>query len=226
MAASPTVTSLKVRDEVASLKRERTVEAAADLFYERGYDNSTLDAVAERLGVTKPFIYANFGSKTELLAEICARGVMAADEAIESVLALDLAPIPSLELFGKRYVTAVLTSQKYIAVYTREEKNLDPADAKRIGEMRRQFFRKITLLLDAGRRSGDFGITDSRMAALAIGGAVSWATFWFRAQGPMTIAEIAESLTRSILGIAHVRAAAAEGAAPVAAAPRRRRAPA
>jgi len=57
-----------IRDEVIALKRERTITAAVELFYERGYENTTLDAVAERLGVTKPFIYAHFRSKTEPVA--------------------------------------------------------------------------------------------------------------------------------------------------------------
>lgn len=47
---------MDIRDEVATLKRTRIIAAAIKLFYERGYENSTLDAVVERLGVTKPFI--------------------------------------------------------------------------------------------------------------------------------------------------------------------------
>ena len=50
-----TAATLKIRDEVTALKRERTLGAAVDLFYEKGYENTTLDEVAERLGVTKPF---------------------------------------------------------------------------------------------------------------------------------------------------------------------------
>src|SRR5271166_6514253 len=97
--AKRSAATLKIRDEVAALKRERTLGAAVDLFYEKGYDNTTLDEVAERLGVTKPFIYANFGSKTELLKEICARGVRAAEEALDAVLAKRLSSRESLELF-------------------------------------------------------------------------------------------------------------------------------
>ena len=205
MAARPKTINLKVRDEVAALKRERTVGAAADLFYEKGYDNTTLDAVAERLGVTKPFIYANFGSKSALLAEICARGVAAAQDALDGALSRGATPTQRLTLFGERYVTAVLSNQRLIAVYTREEKNLDPPDARRIGNMRRDFFAKMTQLLEAGRAAGDFAISDPHMAAMAIAGSVSWATFWYRADGKLTLAEIADSLTRSILGIAHVR---------------------
>jgi len=193
---------LKIRDEVAALKRERTIGAAVDLFYKKGYDNTTLDEVAALLGVTKPFVYANFGSKTALLAEICARGVQVAEDALDGVLAQGLNPLESLERFARAYVTAVLETQKHIAVYVREEKNLEPADARRIGEMRREFFAKMTELLERGAAAGDFDVEDAHMAALGIGGAVTWSTFWYRPGGRLTLAEIADAMTKLILGLA------------------------
>lgn len=192
---------LNIRDEVATLKRERTISAAADLFYEKGYENTTLDEVAELLGVTKPFIYANFGSKVELLAEICERGIMAALVPIDRAIAEDLAPGASLELFASRYVTAILKSQKHIAIYTREEKNLDPADARRLGDLRRTFLGKIADLLQRGVDAGEFDVEDPKMAALAIVGAVSWSTFWYRPAGRLDASEIATVMTRFLLGL-------------------------
>ena len=59
-----------IREAVMSLKRERIVAAAVDLFYQNGFGHTTLDQVAEQMGMTKPFIYAHFSSKTELLAAI------------------------------------------------------------------------------------------------------------------------------------------------------------
>ncbi len=198
---------LSMRDEVAALKRQRTVEAAVDLFYVNGYANTTLDAVAERLGVSKPFIYVNFGSKAELLAEICTRGVVVADEAVDAVLALGLGPSRSLERFCRSYVTAVLENQKHIAVYVREEKNLDAADSARIGALRRHFLAKLAALLEAGAASGDFDVDDSQIAALAIAGSVTWSTFWYRSGGRLSVSEIADQITRSIIGSVRLRPA-------------------
>ncbi len=191
----------KIRDEVAALKRERTIGAAVDLFYEKGYDNTTLDEVAERFGVTKPFIYANFNSKTKLLAAICSLGVLAARNALDEALTKRLGPTASLELFAGRYVTEVLEVQKHIAVYVREEKNLEPADARRIGEMRREFFGKMTKLIEKGQAAGEFDVEDAQVAALGIGGAVTWATFWYRPDGRLTLPEISRSMTKAILGL-------------------------
>ncbi len=203
-AVEGAVGRLSMKDEVAALKRRHTIAAAVDLFYDNGYENTTLDAVAEKLGVSKPFIYANFGSKSELLAEICERGVAIAHEAIDGVTALDLPPAQALELFARRYVATILENQKHIAVYVREDKNLEPGEARRIGVMRREFFAKIRALLEAGVATGDFAIDDSQIAALAIGGAVTWSTFWYRPDGRLTLDEISERMTRPILRLAGV----------------------
>lgn len=188
-----------IRNEVTALKRERTIAVAVELFYERGYENTSLDAVAEQMGVTKPFIYAHFTSKAELLAEICARGIGSALDALESVLVLPGSPSDRLREVGQRFVTAVLHSQRHIAIFSREEKNLTAADFTRISEMRREFDRKLVALLDEGVGSGEFNVPDTRMAALAIGGMISWAYVWYRPHGRLTLAETSEELTQLIL---------------------------
>lgn len=192
-----------IRDEVAALKRERTIAVAAELFYERGYENTSLDAIADRMNVTKPFIYAHFTSKAELLAEICSRGIASALEGLESVLDSEKGkPLERLQEAGRRFVTSVLNSQRHIAIFAREEKNLAPEDFQRISEMRRTFDRKLVGLLDEGVRSGDFNIADTRMAALAIGGMVSWAYVWYRPGGRLTLDQTSDALTQLILKLA------------------------
>ena len=192
---------MAIRDEVAALKRARTIDAAVALFYEHGYEKTTLEAVAERLGVTKPFIYSHFGSKAELLADICSRGITASLEAIDGVLPLEETPTRKLALLARRFVTAVLENQMYIAILFREEKGLAPEDAERIGGMRRDFDRKLTGLLREGVESGEFDIPDPHVAALSIGGMVSWAYVWFRSAGRLSIEETAEEMTRLILAM-------------------------
>jgi AcrR family transcriptional regulator len=208
MATSSTAPMLGIRDEVATLKRERTIAAAVELFYDRGYENTTLDAVAERLGVTKPFIYAHFSSKSELLAEICSRGIASALQAMDSVLALDRPPTGKLAELGRRFVTAVLESQKHIAIFAREEKNLLPQDFRRISAMRRDFDHKLSALLEAGVRSGEFRIADPRLAALAIGGMVSWAYVWYRPNGRLALPDLAEEMSRLLLALVQAQPAA------------------
>ncbi len=47
--------------------RERILDAALDLFIEKGFDGTSLREIAERLGVTKAALYYHFESKDDIL---------------------------------------------------------------------------------------------------------------------------------------------------------------
>lgn len=203
-AAAP---GLSIREAVQALKRERITMAAAQLFYERGYGNTTLDAVAEHLQVTKPYIYARFGSKSELLAEICGRGIRASLAALDRVLASPDAPATKLRVLVRDFILTVLENQRCIAIYSRELKHLAPADARAIQALRREFDRKFQGLLRQGIAAGELQVPDERMAALAIGGIVSWSHVWFRPDGRLSASETADRICNLVLAMTHARPA-------------------
>src|SRR5437588_7471907 len=57
----------------ADERRATILEAAGQLFGERGYDGTTLDDVAAAAGVTKPIIYRHFSSKQGLYLALLER---------------------------------------------------------------------------------------------------------------------------------------------------------
>ena len=191
-----------VKDEVAALKRTRIIGAAAELFYENGYANTKLDDVAERLGVTKPFLYSHVGNKAALLGEVSEIGVRRAIEAFDEAEAMGLGPVQTLSYFIPRYVSAILESQKSIAINIREEKNLEPATAERLGALRHAFMDRVEDLLGRGLKLGEIAVPDARIAAYALVGAVSWTTFWFNSDGALSIDEVSDRMTRMILNLA------------------------
>jgi TetR/AcrR family transcriptional regulator, cholesterol catabolism regulator len=192
----------KIREDLATLKRERIVDAATELFYTRGFHNTTLDDVAERLGMTKPFIYNSFGSKTALLAEICGRGVQSALDEIDRALRLGTGPGETFAVFVPRYVAAILRAQKNIAINIREEKNLDPADAERLSALRQTFIARVEQLMRAGRDQGEILVEDPRIAAFVVVGAVSWSTFWYNPGGALPAEVITARMSTVIANLA------------------------
>ena len=198
-----------LRQAVLALKRERIVTVAAEMFHRQGFDHTTLDQVALRLKVTKPFIYAHFRSKSELLAAVCVQGIDAALRAIDRVLGGPGSPRDWLAAFAHDFLLAVFDRQQHIAVYTREEKHLDVAGRQSIESMRREFDRKLTGLLDAGVASGEFDIAETPVAALAIGGMVSWASVWFRPDGRLSSDQVARKMSKLVMAMSRssIRAA-------------------
>lgn len=59
-----------VRDEQAARTRRRIVQAADELFRERGYAGTTMKDIAARAGVARDTVHAVFGSKAQLIPAI------------------------------------------------------------------------------------------------------------------------------------------------------------
>jgi len=74
------------RRERSVLTRRTVVDAAAQLFIERGYVATTIEDVAERAGVATQTVYYVFGTKPKLLAAV-----------VDTSVAGDVEPVPVLE---------------------------------------------------------------------------------------------------------------------------------
>ena len=71
------------RAERARLTRRRIIDAAAELFVERGYGATMLDQVAERAGVAVQTVYFHFGNKSTLLKRALDVAAVGDDEPVE-----------------------------------------------------------------------------------------------------------------------------------------------
>jgi len=195
-----------MREAISQLKRERIVAAAVDLFYRQGYGKTTLEQVANELQVTKPFIYAHFASKNELLVEICSRSIQLAHESLNRAMAQDASATERLETVVRDFLTAVLTHQPHAMIYSREEKELEQKDRDAINQLRREFDRRLVELINLGVASNEFHADDVHLTALAIGGIVGWAPVWFRANGRLSLEQVTRYLAS--LALAMVKAPA------------------
>jgi AcrR family transcriptional regulator len=59
--------------EEAARRAERVVEVAASMFLERGFDATSMEAVAEKAGIAKPTLYAWYRDKAELFTAVLRR---------------------------------------------------------------------------------------------------------------------------------------------------------
>ncbi len=188
-----------MREEITAYKRERILEEAVKLFYERGFSGTTLDDIAGKLGVTKPFIYSHFRSKVELLESICRPTIEMSLDAIAQAARQPGTASERLYDGIVNFSKVVLRRQANIAVYFREEKHFSEAGLAEINGLRKRFDRLLSDLLEEGSRAGAFKIADIRVAALAIGGMVSWAYTWYQPDGRLPIDEVGTQMARFAL---------------------------
>jgi AcrR family transcriptional regulator len=195
------------RGEAPALRRQRILVEASQLFFEKGYQASTLDALAKRLDITKPSLYVHYRSKSQLLAEICETGIKESLAALERGVQGESGAARQLQaaIEGVGYV--VIRFQYCVAVYQREMKALDRRDAQHILQQRHHFDRRISLLLDRGVAEGSLHVSDSSMASVWIGGLLSWIPVWYIPGGRRSEREVVDNLVAAAMRLVGAEAA-------------------
>ena len=182
----------ELKSEVVAFKRRRILEVASHLYYERGYESTTLDTIADRLQVTKPYLYSYFQNKGDILFEICQTGIRKSLAVLDDALALKGSPLLRLRAAVQRVAHVVIDKREYVVVYEREEKNLPPEDAQKILEQRRSFDRRLKALLAEGVKAGEFAVPDLSVAATTISGIISWLPSWYVSTGRLSQDEVVD----------------------------------
>lgn len=191
--------SSELKNEVIALKRKRIVDAARRLFYEKGYERTTLDDIAERLQVTKPFIYSYYKTKNELLHEIAQQCISQCLQAQSRILNSKLSIREKLSRIVEEVTQVIIENQANTIIYLREEMNLDWGVAQKIREQRNDFDHKNMKLLRDGARSGSFKLVDERVTARCIGGMLVWCALWYRDLGVLSPAAIAQLMAETVM---------------------------
>ena len=180
-----------MRAELEVFKRERILKEMIGLVEERGLRDVTLDTLAERLKVTKPFIYQFFDSKQQLIATVYERGAQQLLVAIEGHLD-SKSPAPTrLRNFVRSFVLQNVESRAISMVFGQEEADLPAKTTESIRAIHRQFDNKLASLIEDGIKAGDFKVEEPHIAGLAISGMVRWIHRWFH-DGRLTADEIAD----------------------------------
>lgn len=181
------------RDEQFQLKREALLSMAVRLFNERGYGATSLADIADQLHVTKPALYYYVSGKEEILLECQRRGTARFDEAIGADERHTGTGLERFRDFIARYVDAVTTD--YAACLIRSGPDaLGPQGRAEILRGRRKLEQTLEGILRQGIADGSIASCDTKMAAFTIFGALHWLCFWYREDGPLTRAEIAERM--------------------------------
>jgi AcrR family transcriptional regulator len=180
----------ELKNEVIAFKRRRILEEAAHLFFHNGYEGTTLDSIAQQLQVTKPYLYSYFDNKSEILFEVCQTGIRHSLAALDEALALKVKPDLRLKAAVEKVARIVIDRREYVAVYQREEKNLQPEEARVIRNLRKAFDRRVGTLLAEGIECGEFTVDDISVTATTIGGIISWLPNWYLPDGRLSASEV------------------------------------
>lgn len=193
-----------IRGEIVEFRRAKILDAASQLFFEKGYSGTTIDDIASRIGVTKPFIYNCFASKAELLTEVCNRTTAFAADIAQHARESKGPPTDRLRVFARQLTFRIIEGRIYLAVLFREEKHLPPESLAALKRDRRRFNAALAALLEEGRQAGAFHFGNTDIALQAVTGMTTWIFSWYQPSSPISAEQLASEMEGLVLQTAGV----------------------
>ena len=187
-------------DKKADNRRAAMIRTAAQLFRERGFDATSMSDVARSLGLTKAGLYHHFDSKEALLYEILVFGL---DKVRDDVLVHARAirdPEQRLRELIVRHARIATRGKGAVAHLGDEIRALPPTARKEIEVRMRKYLDLVRETLNELDAAGRLRPVDRTVAAFSIIGMILWLPRWFRQDGRLTQAQVAEHIADFALG--------------------------
>ena len=187
----------KGRASAASLSGARArdsevIEAAVQIFWEKGYASASVQDIADELGMLKGSLYYYIDSKESLLFKIFQDSHDDLMRLTEPAIEGEGPAVTRLTRFLHGYAIWTLTHLERGGLYSREWRYASDTYRPTLSEQQRYYDRTLRKLIIAGQGEGDLQSTvDPRRASLFIRAAFTGLPDWFRAGDESEVEHVA-----------------------------------
>lgn len=175
-------------------RRKLILDNAGGLFWDKGYERTTMKVIAHTCGFEPGNIYNYFQSKEEILYEVIK---------VELGLALSVVkhletdesgtPIDKLRSLFKVYFNLTTgTRRPNRLIFDTELRNLSPAHLKAVIALRDKVDRTVRRIVRLGIETGEFFDVNEKVVGFAIVSMIIRARVWFSPKGSLSSEEIAD----------------------------------
>jgi len=164
-----------------SVRLQKVIDAAAELFHKKGFKSATLDGLARELGLSKTALYHYVSSKEHLLSMVYGQAFEKIFERVHEISATDIPADEKLRLILRDHIKNItIKNAALFSVFFAEENQLPEEDYQKIRAEKRKYSRIIEDIIKDGIAEGIFRPTDARLQANAILGMCNWVYKWYR----------------------------------------------
>jgi AcrR family transcriptional regulator len=180
-------------------RQQDILKVAARLFAERGYERTTLEMIADELGLSKPSLYYYVKSKEDVLAQIFQEIFQSILERVQMDVSPALSPEVQLHHLIIAYVTHACIYPEGRILFLYESYLLSICNPELL-DLRDRYQRQVEDAISEGIQQGIFRISDARLATLALVGALHAIPLWYVPDGPLSPREIGEYYAGLLIG--------------------------
>ena len=175
-------------------RADQLLETATLLFKEKGYHNTSMQDLADALGMQKGSLYYYIESKEDLLRELLEQATSILGAQIDEVYAADLTAAEKLRIALENHGRAIMDHLNLVTVYLQEYRSLPPERLKEVMTRRENYEQCLMQILQDSIASGEFRPVDVKMTVFGFLGMLNWTHQWFSPDGELTSEQIAAIL--------------------------------
>ena len=187
------------REQQREAKRQAVLQAAAELFNERGFHATSLDDIAARLNVSKPTLYYYVKNKDEILLQCVRQGLELTLEGIEASRQAGGNAVDQLRACMQAYTDIVMQPFGMCLIRVGDEEVPEPSRTE-LRRMKSEIDHAFRRLVAQGVQEGSLQPCDPKMTAFVIAGALSWIGRWYQPGGEYTPEQIAQQCIATLCG--------------------------
>jgi len=179
--------------------KKELLNAAVDLFFEKGYASTTIREIGRKAGISNSLIYHYFKDKEAMLFEIVRLSIEDINSTLKDV---DRKGLPPLECLREMVMaqTAIISSkrQKESKILFSEYQWITGRKRSIIKKSQRSVYELYLRKFKELRKNGLTNDIDPTVLTFSVFGVIFWFFRWYKEGGRLNKVEVADNLCRFI----------------------------
>lgn len=176
------------------LTQGEIVEKATELFARDGFGATSLDDIADALGVSQAALYYHVKNKEEILRHIYLSVLNASEEPLRRIATSEQPPREKLRRAIEHQVMIAADRSPAMTVFYREWSHLTGPFAHEIKIRQKSYERYFEQIIREGQAAGQFAANcDPKIATFGLLGMCNWLSHWYHEEGRLTPQQIADT---------------------------------
>jgi AcrR family transcriptional regulator len=157
---------------------------------EKGYEGTSMNDIADAVGLTKAGLYHYIRGKEDLLFQIMSYGMDMVDQDVIAPAQQAQGALERLRTIVARHSKRVLEVGGAVSILLDEMYALTPAHRRAIKARKRAYFELVRETLEELSAEGKLRNVSPTVATFSLFGMIGWVSRWYRRDGKLTSEQI------------------------------------
>jgi AcrR family transcriptional regulator len=185
-------------DEVLDT-REQVIKAAIDLFSVKGFNGTSIRAIANAMGMSISNIYHYFVNKEGLMLAILEQSSKRLLETLRQVSEKEMDPFDRLKLLIESHVRLSEVFRKESKIFFIDEDHLSPEGNEKNRQNQREILGIYLKELQTLKGLGYLGSRNIQVLAFNILGVINWQLKWYRPGGALSVDDVSKEIVSFVM---------------------------